>query len=308
MEYFDLPEFGSPSSDEEGYENVILSDSDVDEMLGKPEKFSPETLDTRRRSKREKIDYSRFNSSEFNEVDTLLTNVEDYSKRIREDVDRYARKVRDDIDLKRSEIELELANVLIKKIEAEKRGKEIIQAAEDSRDEIVKQGREEGFKAGFEEGEKAFKEENETNTARVLGLLEELRTLRLDVMRQYEEQFVQLSLLMAHRVVRKELKTDKTTVLEMLKGAMSDFEGMGTIKIKINPVEYDFILKHQAEISKFLEEDQRVTVRVDKHLSPASPVVESDFSVVDLDLKKQFKEIERELMNCVDDRRVLFKK
>jgi flagellar assembly protein FliH len=306
MEYYKPPEFAEASTDSETAAEAMQSFSDSDDTSDQPEAYVANILEDKSKKTKRRVDYSQFNSAEFNEVDTLLTNVEDYSKRIRKDVDKYAKKVRNETDLFRSEIELELANALIKRIEAEKKAEEIIQNAEDTRDEVRKQGHDEGFQAGFEEGIKQHKVENEKNTSAVLSLLNELKNLRKQVTQKFENQIVHLSLLMAQKVVHKQLKTDKKLVLGLLKKSMQHFEGKGNIRIKVHPVEYKFILENQEELNQFLDENQVVSVRADEAISPASPIIESDFSYMDLSLKKQFSELEERLNLCVDDRKTLF--
>ncbi len=306
MEYYKPPEFADASTDTTEAEEAMQGFSDADESSSQPEDYVANILEDKGKKKKRRVDYSQFNSAEFNEVDTLLTNVEDYSKRIREDVDKYARQVRNETDLFRSEIELELAAALIKRMEAEKKAQKIIQNAEDTRDEVRKQGHEEGFKAGFEEGIKQHKVENEKNTGAVLGLLNDLKNLRKQMTQKFENQIVHLSLLMAQKVVHKHLKADKKLVLGLLKKSMQHFEGKGNIRIKVHPVEYQFILDNQSELESFLDENQVVNVRSDDTVSPAGPVIESDFSYIDLSLQKQFNEIEERLNLCVDDRKSLF--
>ncbi|MBU2510900.1 hypothetical protein KJ966_06165 [bacterium] len=306
MEIFNPPNFSDDSA-ETGVSAEILDS--YDSFAGpadQAESFVPNILEEKTYGKKKKVDYSDFNSAEFNEVDTLLTNVEEYSRRIREDVDKYARNVRNETDLFRSETEMELANALIKRIEAEKQAAEIIQNAENTRDEILNQGREEGYQAGFAEGLAKQKEENETNTGAVLNLLNELQTLRKSMMRKNEEQIARLSMLIAQKVVHKKLTTEKELILEMLKSAMQHFEGMGNIKIKLHPIEFDFIAANQNELKKYLDEDQVINVRADQKINPGAPLIESDFTVVDLDLNKQFKEIKNKIDECVEDRRILF--
>ncbi len=305
MEYFKLPEFEDSKADPSIVNDFLKSQEEPEESFGKPEQFDPDLLEEKK-GKEKKTDHSRFNSSEFNEIDTPLTNIEDYARRIREDVDKYARNVRNETDLFRSEIELELANALIKRIEAERKAAEIIKTAEETRDAVYQQGKEEGFEVGFQEGIKQHKEVNELNTGNILAILKELQGLRLAVMQKYEEQIVSLSLLMAKRVVHAELTTDKAIVLGMLKDNMHHFEGMGKIKIKINPIEFDFISEHQSEIKSFLDEEQVVSFKADSTIQPSSPIIESDFSAVDLDIEKQFKEIAARLADCIEDRRALF--
>ena len=305
MEIYNPPNFSDESAQQVD-SSTILDGLSQEESFTKTESFVPNILEEKTVKRKKKVDYSDFNSAEFNEVDTLLTNVEDYSKRIKEDVDKYARNVRNETDLFRSETELELANALVKRIEAEKKAAEIIQHAEDTKDQVLTQGREEGFQAGYAEGMAKHKEENEANTAAVLNLLDELKTLRKSMMQKYEEQFTRLSTLIAQKVVFMELKVNKELILKMLENAMHHFEGMGNVKIKVNPVEYDFISAHQENLDKYLEKDQMIQIRADQETESGAPKIESDFTVVDLDLNRQFKEIQSKISECVEDRRALF--
>jgi len=92
----------------------------------------------------------------------------------------------------------------------------------------------------------------------------------------------------------------------MLKKTMQRIEGKGNVKITVNPVELDFMLANQQDLTKFLDEKQTITIRADQNISPSGPMIETDFSVIDLSLTKQFKEIERRLKECVEDRKALF--
>ncbi|MCP4752009.1 MAG: hypothetical protein GY866_14030 [Proteobacteria bacterium] len=307
MEYFKPPEFGREETEAAAELHELASEIDQEDQLSEAEQFELENIEVKQSGeKRKKIDYSQFNSSEFNEVDSLLTNVEDYSKRIRDDVDKYARQVREEVDLMKSEIELELAHTLIKKMEAEREAQAIVQSAEDLRDDSLNKGREEGFQAGFEDGSNRHKEENDLNTGNTLSVLKELQSLRLKIHQEYEQQIVQMSLLIAKKIVHGELKTDKAFVKQMLQDSMAHFEGMGSVRIKIHPSEYDFISTHQPELASFLDEDQIVKIKSDSNVQPASAVIESDFASVDLDLQRQFDEIQSKLQECFEDRRALF--
>lgn len=308
MEYFKPPEFGVQDEDAgiEGHDMVF--GPDASEVDAEAEAYELEDVEEKKKIKRQKkIDYSQFNTSEFNEVDSLLTNVEDYTQRIREDAERYVHQIREEVDLLKSEIELELASALIKRLNAERDGQEIIRAAEDSKSEVQKNAWEEGFQAGFSEGFETFKAENAEMTGHILSLFKELQGLRLGIFQEYENQVVKLAMLIAKKVVHNELKTDKELVLQMIRDTMSNFEGVGSVRVKINPIEYEFILAHQSDLQSFLDEDQVIKVRPDSGISAASALIESDFSRVHLDLKKQFIDIEEQLQDCADDRKILFR-
>lgn len=310
MEYFKPPEFGTQEGEEATEtHDLVLDPTQAAEQQSEAEAYELEDVEEKKKVKRQKkIDYSQFNTSEFNEVDSLLTNVEEYTQRIREDAERYVHQIREEVDLLKSEIELELANALIKRLNAERTGQEIIRAAEDSRSEVQKQAWEEGFQTGFAEGFENFKAENEAMTGQVMSLFKELQGLRLGIFQEYENQIVKLSTLIAKKVVHNELATEKEFVLQMIRDTMSHFEGKGSVRVKVNPAEYDFIASHQSELLDFLDEDQVIKVRPESGIPAASAIIESDFSRVHLDLKKQFAEIEDRLQDCSDDRKILFRK
>lgn len=308
MEYFKPPEFGSQEDTNGAEGHDIVFGPEAAEQTGEAEAFELEDVEEKKKVKRQKkIDYSQFNTAEFNEVDSLLTNVEEYTQRIREDAERYVHQIREEVDLLKSEIELELANALIKRLNAERTGQEIIQSAEHSKSEVQKLAWEEGFQTGYAEGFKSFKLENKALSGQIMALFEELRGLRLSIFQEYENQIVRLALLIAKKVVHNELKTEKELVLQMVRDSMSHFEGKGSVNIKINPVEYEFIAAHQQELQTFLDEDQVVKVRPESGIAAATAVIESDFTRVHLDLQKQFKEVEAYLQECADDRKILFR-
>jgi len=307
MEYFKLPEFGK-SRPEDAPAHEVVFRPDLQEQLEEAQTFELQDVEEKKRVKRaKKIDYSQFSSAEFNEVDSLLTNVEEYTTRIREDAERYVNQVREEIDLLKSEIELELANALIKRLEAERKGEDLIRAAEDSRNDIQKAGWEEGFQSGYAEGFQKFAEENERTTGEVMALLKDLQGLRLSILQQYEQQIIRLSMLIARKVVHHELKTEKDFVLNSIKEAMHHFEGMGSVHIRVNPIEYEHVKTHQSELKDFLDEEQVVKVKPDHKVKSGAAVIDSDFTRVDLDLKKQFDELDGRLRECAEDRKVLFR-
>jgi flagellar assembly protein FliH len=307
MEYFKPPEF-SKSGPEATPAHEIVFGSDPEASLDQAQAFELKDVEKKKRVKRaKKIDYSQFSTAEFNEVDSLLTNVEEYTTRIREDAERYVNQVREEIDLLKSEIELELADALIKRLNAERTGAELIRSAEDSRNDIQKAAWEEGFQTGYAQGFQQFRQENDRNTGRIMGLLKELQGLRLEILQQYEQQIVRLSMLIARKVVHEELKTTEDFVLKQLKDTIHHFEGMGSVSIRIHPDEYDFVKRHQDELSAFLDEEQVIKVKPDRNVQPAAAIIETDFSRVDLELKRQLDEIDDQLRQCGDDRKILFR-
>ena len=97
MEFFKPPEFGKGDASVAETHEVVF-DPSAEEKLEEAQAFELKDVEEKKRVKRsKKIDHSQFNSSEYNEVDSLLTNVEEYTKRIREDAERYVHQIREEI-------------------------------------------------------------------------------------------------------------------------------------------------------------------------------------------------------------------
>ena len=150
VELFKPPAFGEEVTEESSQATKLVPEN-LDDRVSSNEPVSTQaekydfTNLEEAQIKHEKIDYSDFDSTKFNKVGTLLTNVEDYSKKIREDVENYDRHIRDDVDLLKSEVELELAQALIEKKDAEEKAANIVKEAKESRDKIVEDAKKEGF-------------------------------------------------------------------------------------------------------------------------------------------------------------------
>ena len=257
--------------------------------------------------KKKVTDYSEFSSTQFNKVETLLTNVEDYSKKIRDDVERYKKRSIEEMDLLRSEVELELAEALINKKEAEEKALEVVRKAQDSQQEMIEKGKQEGYEAGYAEGKQQFQVENEENTAQVIALFQEMHKAQKDSLRNHENYIVKLGSLIAKKIVHNEIKMEKELVVNMVKDVIGSFDGLGNIKISVNPTEYDFLLRYQPEFKKYVEDDQSIKIKPDASIKASYPVIESDYSAIDLNMEKQFSELEMELDNCTSERKRLFK-
>lgn len=256
--------------------------------------------------KLEAADAARFSSNQFVEEGTLLTNVEEYAKRIRAEADKQARLISKQAELALSEAEETLAHAQVVEAEAKKSAQKMVETAEAAVEEIERAAYEKGYAEGMARGMEQARVDNELATAKVMDLLAELKDLRMALFREHETEIVKQVLLLAKKVVHEELRTQPDFVLNLLKGAIHYLEGQGKVKITLHPVEYDFIAKHQPELAAYLEEGQVINLKRSSDTAPSAPVIETDFAVVELSLARQFEEVDHLLENCLDERRQLF--
>jgi flagellar assembly protein FliH len=278
--------------------------SSTNKVEGADFHYQQEFADKITAGKQQKMDHSLFNSSEFVKENTLLTNTEDYAKKIRTSADRYKAKVCQEAKIIKTKIELELANALLVKKEAEEKASKLVNETQAGYDKAVLEGQEKGYAAGLKKGLQQAESENRESVAKVSMILKEVETLWTDLTLQYEKQIAELCLQIAQKIINKNIQSNTDLVLQMVKGAIQQFEGQGNIKIRINPEEYELIIKYQDDLNRFLDEDQMIRLQADSEVSLASAVIESDFSVVDLDINEQFLNLQKAIRVSVDERRI----
>ena len=305
MEHFKLPSFDRSTADVS--EQPLKGSIPPKESSGpvKPDFQIFEKIIENGRDKPSLID---FDTATFFEEGSLLTNIEDYAKHIKEDVDAYHAKLTKEADEIKEKTIQEEQRVSKLKETAENEAKLIIEAAEKSREEITKQAHDEGFEVGLKEGELKFKTQNTQDAENILSLLKELKSLRITMMQKYETQLVSLCKLIAKKIVHSELKANDDFVVNLLKESMIHFEGMGMVRVRVNPLELDYLIEHQDTLATFLDADQFLSIKGDPNVRVASAVIESDLSLMDLDLDRQFKEIDQQIAGVIDDRKEIYYK
>ncbi len=249
----------------------------------------------------------KFEAGKFMEEGTLLTNVEEYSRRVREDADRYARQTREEAELLKSEIEHQLAQAKILAAKGQDEATNLVKEANAQVAEIKRVASEKGYVEGFANGKAAQAVENSKLVGLVNDLLHYLSNLKRTMLRENEAQIARLSLLTARKVIHRELIQHQDLVLQMLQESIKQFEGMDKVKIRINPIEYDFLIEHKEEITAYGEEGQTINLRADKLINPGCAVIESDFAEVNLSLSQQMAILDERIESCIEDRKKLFR-
>ncbi len=278
----------------------------------KPETFrlknlEEENLFAHRDLSKERLQNIKFEAGKFMEEGTLLTNVEEYSKSVREDADLYAKRTKEEAALLKSEIELELAEAKLIQQKAKEEAEAILEEANASRDEVRRQATETGYSEGFDQGKTEHAQANEAMATQIEKLLAELRNLRQSLFHEYESQLVRLTLLLAKKVVHHDLSHYQPLVLDMLQESIKQLENMEKVRIRVHPEEYDFLIQHKESLQAFAEENQSLSFRADPTVPAASVILECDQAQINLTLQEQFQLLEEQLSHNIEERKALFR-
>ncbi len=149
--------------------------------------------------------------------------------------------------------------------------------------EAVANGYAAGERAGLEAGTKRA----EAMLRRLAQTLDELKSLRGTMVRQTEQQMVQLALAIARKVLRREATIDQDLLIAMARVALERVGESGAATIRLNPEDYSQTVQRHSDHWA----GSRVKVVADPGVSRGGCLVESEFGFVDASVDAQFDQV-----------------
>jgi len=149
----------------------------------------------------------------------------------------------------------------------------------------------ESFTSGYAAGERAGLEAGTTRAEamlrRLAQTLDELKALRGTLVRQTEEQMVQLALAIAKKILRREAAVDQDLIVAMARVALERVGESGIATIRLNPEDYASTVQRHTDHWA----GARVKVVADPSVSRGGCLVESEFGFVDASVDAQFEQV-----------------
>jgi flagellar assembly protein FliH len=153
----------------------------------------------------------------------------------------------------------------------------------------------EAFASGYAAGERAGLEAGtkraEAMLRRLAQTLDELRALRGTLVRQTEQQMVQLALAIARKILRREATVDHDLIVAMARVALERVGESGIATIRLNPEDYASTVQRHGDHWA----GSRVKVLADPGVSRGGCLVESEFGFVDASVDAQFEQVAQAL-------------
>jgi flagellar assembly protein FliH len=153
----------------------------------------------------------------------------------------------------------------------------------------------EAFAKGFAQGERAGAEaagkRGEVMLRRLTETLDELTSLRAQMIHQTEHQMVQLALAVARRIVHREISLDRDLLVAMARVALDRLGESAQVTVRLNPEDFEATAARAAQWT-----GTNVTVVADSRVSHGGCRIESDLGVMDAGVDAQIQEIARALL------------
>lgn len=178
------------------------------------------------------------------------------------------------------------------KSEAEK----IIQDAHLEEQKIKDDAKQDGFRQGHDDGYSAGESEIERLVERLRKMVEALMLRREEILKETEQQIVELVILMTRKVVKIISETQKTAIMSNVLAALKKVKSRGIVILHVNLEDLKLASANADEFIKRVENIQGITVVEDSTVEKGGCVVETDFGAIDARISSQLSELEEKIM------------
>lgn len=151
-----------------------------------------------------------------------------------------------------------------------------------------------GYAAGERAGLEAGTKRGEAMLRRLAQTLDELKALRVTLLRETEQQMVELALAIARKILRREAAVDRDLIVAMARVALERVGETGMATIRLNPEDYASTVQRHGDHWA----GARVKVVADPTVSRGGCLVESEFGFVDGSVDAQFEQVAQALIDA----------
>lgn len=159
---------------------------------------------------------------------------------------------------------------------------------------------ESAYRSGFEDGKKMGISEAGESMSTLLRQLEnaarDLITEKGKVLQSSQEMIVQLSGMIAEKILCHEITIDQTKIQTMVCEAVKAVDITGSVTLRVNPGDWKLIKDVENDIRSASHEFERLDIVEDSSVQPGGCILSGSTGIFDAQLTTQLDEITRRLM------------
>jgi flagellar assembly protein FliH len=159
------------------------------------------------------------------------------------------------------------------------------------------------YNRGVADGEATAQQKAGALAAPVLSsfgnLIRELAAARQNARKEAEESMVKLALAVARRILHREMSTDPTAILGLIRSAFDRVTAREIHKLRMSPADAQIVLDNRADLAI----PTAVEIIADPGLPSGSALFETTRGELDLSVQTQLEEIERGFTDLVVQRK-----
>ncbi len=179
--------------------------------------------------------------------------------------------------------------------------KEILEEAKKRADELT----EKAYEKAYAEGEKAGYEYGLKKVESIIRALSDadraLKSLHREIIRSQEKEIISLVLHIARKVIKTEAVVNGEVLTSVIRAAVEEVPQKDDLKIKLNPMDYEFINENLKSFFKRHEELKEAVIEPDSNVDVGGVIVDHKMGSVDARLSRQFEKIEAMFQKILEE-------
>lgn len=179
---------------------------------------------------------------------------------------------------------------------AETQAQELLENAKIKVQMIEEQSREtghkEGIKQGYEDGFAEIRRLSRQLHYMISGVLQR----REEIICSLESDLIDLTLLIARKVVKVLSENQKDIVIYNTLEALKKLRGRGSVTLRVNPEDMDVSLNNKENFIREIEKLENLCLVEDHVVERGGCIVESDFGEIDAQISSQLREVENQIL------------
>ena len=206
-----------------------------------------------------------------------------------------------------AEVKRQTDQAKVIKADAEKEAQDIVNKAQAEAQEIIAKAhseeneiRDSAYRKGYDEGQKSGYNDGQSELNRLIErvhkIVESVMNRREEILRDTEQQIVDLVILMTRKIVKIISENQKGVVLSNVLSALKKVKTRCSVIIRVNIEDLKLTSEHTGEFIKRVEAVQGITVIEDSSVDKGGCVVETDFGAIDARIASQLGELENKIL------------
>ncbi|HLS52696.1 MAG TPA: FliH/SctL family protein [Tissierellaceae bacterium] len=199
-------------------------------------------------------------------------------------------------EIEKGPTEAEIRREIMMKIEEERIS--ILKNAKEQADAVIAQAKKRGYSEGYETGYREGLEEVRKEAAQIkeqaLGLIRQAEEDVASYLEENRENIIRLSAQMAEAIIHQKIDSSDEDLLLLIKPILERYEANGNIVITCHPSRVE-TMKEKASQLQLADGDARFIVLSDENMEEYSCIIENQYQLIDLQIKKQLEAIVEEI-------------
>jgi len=174
--------------------------------------------------------------------------------------------------------------------------------AEQHAQRLAEEASTQGFQAGFDQGQLQAEEEFRQKRLEMNELIQSAYEEKEKIIQQSESFLLSLSVNIAEKVIKEELRQHDNQLLNVVKQALKHIEESEDVVMQVSPEDYPIILPFLEELQTYVKADSELKLIPVANLAKGGCMIQTANGSYDVTVDSQLQEIKKQLLAYCEEK------